>query len=431
MNKLIVTLIALSSLTVFAHGPGNQHGQASTIGGPVPGLTPQQAALFAAGKAEYEREFTLADGLGPTFNAKSCAACHGGPVTGGQDPQGTTNNVTHFMINNQGNWMPAIEMGGPVIQKLSIAAEPGGQTCALPADVVPPLPGITTSSRHSPPVFGFGLLDAVPDEEILSWQGKKPWKDPSVIGVANWGVELEALTRLQAFTFDITRTQPAGAPRVGRFGWKAQTATLFQFSTEPFNIELGVTSPYFKRENTPDGNPLPPGCGLASTQPNDANSAGSVKLYQFQALIGAPPSGPRTPASFYGEFLFRAVGCADCHRPELKTGNKYFLAKADGSAERVRALENKIIKPYTDLLVHDMGPGLEDGRVMGRASGRFWRTTALWGIRFKDHFMHDGRSTTIHDAIDQHGGEGAASTAMYEALNPAQQAALIQFVQSL
>ncbi|MFZ5441685.1 MAG: di-heme oxidoredictase family protein [Myxococcota bacterium] len=430
MKNFIASFLALTSLTAFAHGPGN-NGQAANIGDAVPGLTPQQQALFTTGKAEYQRDFTVADGLGPLFRASSCVACHGGPVVGGQDPAGTTNNVTHFMLNNQGNWMLALEMGGPVQQHHTIAEKPGGEACDISPDVIPPLPGITTSIRHSPPVFGFGLLDAVPDAEILEWQGKKPWKNPAVIGVANWGVELESLQRLRAFTFDITRTQPVGAPRVGRFGWKAQTATLFQFTTEPMNIELGMSTPFFPRENTPNGGPVPTQCRLAGSQPNDTGSQSSVKLYQFQALLGAPPQGPRTPASFYGEFLFYAVGCADCHRPQMKTGREYYMPMADGTAQRVAALENKVIKPYSDLLVHDMGPGLEDGRVMGRASGRFWRTTPLWGIRFKDHYLHDGRATSIHQAIDAHGGESAPSTALYEALNPAQQAALTQFIESL
>ncbi len=429
MNKLIA-LSLLASLTAAAQPWSHGNGQAAVLGAPVPGLTPQQQVLFAAGKAAYEHEFTVAEGLGPVFNRTSCAACHGAPVTGGQDPQGTTNNVTHFMIENQGSWFLALEFGGPVIQRNSIATEPGGASCPLQPETVPPLPGIHTSSRHTPPVFGFGLLDAVPDKEILEYQGKKPWKDPAVVGVANWGAELESLVRLQAFTFDITRKQPAGIPRIGRFGWKAQTATLWQFSTEPFNIELGMSTPFFPRENTPNGGPLPAGCQLASAQPNDTGSANSLKLFHFQALLGAPPSKPMTPRARYGAVLFQAVGCADCHRPRLKTG-EYYLPNPDGSVQRVDALSNKAIAPYSDLLVHDMGAGLEDGRVMGRASGRFWRTTPLWGNRFKTNYLHDGRASTIDAAIDLHGGEAANSTQAYEALNDAQEAALLEFIEGL
>jgi CxxC motif-containing protein (DUF1111 family) len=432
MNKFILAFSTLLSLTAAADEAScRRAGQVANIGDPVPGLTAQQLALFSAGKAMYQREFTVADGLGPIFRGKSCAECHASPVVGGQDPLGTANNVTHFMINNQGQFFLALEFGGPVVQHRSIHGEPGGAGCNIQGESVPAMPGVTTSLRHSPPVFGFGLLDAVPDKEILEYQGKKDWKDPAVVGVANWGLELEALVRLQAFTFDITRRQPAGIPRVGRFGWKAQTATVFQFATEPFNIELGISTPYFPRENSPNGAPLPPECKLAGAQPNDVGSQNSVKLYQFQALLGAPPQLPKTPRARYGEFLFRATGCADCHRASLHTAKDYYLANSDGTAQRVDALSNKEIFPYSDLLVHDMGPGLEDGRIMGRAGTRFWRTTPLWGNRFKNHFLHDGRATSIDAAIDAHGGESAHSTALYEALSDSQEAALLEFINSL
>lgn len=400
------------------------------IGAPVPGLTAQQLALFNAGKAAYEKNFTVQEGLGPLFRERSCVACHGFPATGGSDP-GTTNNVTHFMLNNDGNWMLALEFGGPVVQHRTIQNEPGGASCTLQPEAVPPLPKVTTSQRHSSPVFGFGLLDAVPDDEIREWQGKKPWKDPSVIGFAQYGNELESLVRLRAFTFDISRRQPAGAARVGRFGWKAQTPTLFQFTTEPFNIELGVSTPYFPRENSPDGAPLPSTCLLAGSQPNDSGSASSLKLFHFQALLAAPAPGPRTPRAFYGQLMFHATGCADCHRPTMRTTRDYYLPMADGTVQRVDALSNKLIAPYSDLLIHDMGPGLADGRVMGAAGPQFWRTTPLWGTRHKRRYLHDGSAATVHDAIERHGGESDASTARYDALSPAQQAALIEFVESL
>lgn len=437
MKNTIIALSILSSFTALAqHGPGNGNGrgkgngQAAVIGQAVPGLTAQQQQLFAAGKTAYEKEFTVSEGLGPLFRGRSCAECHGFPVTGGQDPQVAANNVTHFMLENGGNWFLALEFGGPVQQHKSIATEPGGASCPIQPEVVPAMPGIRTSQRHSPPVFGFGLLDAVPDKEILEYQGRKHFKDPSVIGFANWGLELEALVRLQAFSFDITRRQPAGIQRVGRFGWKAQTATLWQFTTEPFNIELGVSTPFFPRENTPNGGPLPAGCFLAGSQPNDSGSANSLKLFHFQTLLGAPPSKPLTPKARYGAVIFQAIGCADCHRPKLKTGD-YHMANPDGSVQRVDALSDKEIFPYSDLLLHDMGPALEDGRVMGRASGRFWRSTPLWGNRFKNRFMHDGRAASVDEAIDMHGGESTHSTELYEQLTDAQEAALIEFIEGL
>lgn len=422
-SSLVVSLCAAAA---YASPPAP-----APIGGPVPGLTPAQLALFAAGKTAYEKDFTVSEGLGPLFRERACVTCHGFPATGGSD-NGTANNVPHFMINNGGNWMLALEFGGPVVQHRDIRHEPGGASCGLVAESLPVfLPGLTTSMRHSAPVFGFGLLDAVSDEEIRDWQGSKPWKDPSVIGFAQFGVELESLTRLRAFSFDATRLQPAGAPRVGRFGWKAQTPTLFQFTTEPFNIELGVSTPYFPRENSPNGGPLPPGCQLAGPGPNDTGSANSIKLFHFQALLAAPAPLPRTPVTNYGELMFRATGCADCHRPTMRTAKDYFMPLADGSVTRVEALSNKLIAPYSDLLIHDMGPGLADGRVMGNAGPQFWRTTPLWGTRHKTVYLHDGSAANVRQAIGRHGGEAAAALGRFNALSTVQQAALVQFVESL
>lgn len=423
--KIVTLSLSLLATLAFGHPPAP-----TPIGAPVPGLSSAQLALFQAGKVAYEKDFTVAEGLGPLFRERACVTCHGFPATGGSDP-GTTNNVTHFMINNDGNWMLALEFGGPVVQHRDIRGEPGGAGCPIVGESVPPLPKVTTSLRHSSPVFGFGLLDAVSDEEILEWAGKKPWKDPSVIGFAQYGTELESLVRLRAFTFDISRRQPAGAARIGRFGWKSQTPTLFQFTTEPFNIELGVSTPYFPRENSPNGAPLPPECRLAGSQPNDSGSANSLKLFHFQALLAAPTPRQRTPRSFYGELMFRVAGCADCHRPTMRTTRDYFMPLADGTVTRVDALSNKVIAPYSDLLIHDMGPGLADGRVMGAAGPRFWRTTPLWGTQHKRRFLHDGSAANVHEAIDRHGGEGAASVSRYDALSPAQQAALLEFVEGL
>ncbi len=424
MNKHTFLAAAVLATSAFAQTTANYPG------GPVKGVTPFEQNLFDIGKAAYEHDFTIAQGLGPTFNKPSCAGCHFLPATGGSE-SGTANNVTHFMINNQGNFMPALEFGGPVLQLRSIAELPGGETCSIVGETLPPLPGVTTSIRHTPPVFGFGLLDAVRDEEIVEYQGKKPWKLPGVAGQVNWAIEMESLVRLQAFTFDPTRKQPAGPVRAGRFGWKSQTGTLYQFTEEPFNIELGVTTPFFPREFTPNGGPVPAGCGLASAQPNDTNSVESIKLMHFQALVGPLPRQQLTPKALAGRVIFHAIGCADCHRPHMKTTKDYYMPLQGGAAHRVEALSNKTIAPYSDLLVHDMGPGLEDGRVMGRAGPRFWRTTPLWGARFKDRFLHDGSALTLDEATERHGGEAQLSTDLYNALTPAQEEALFEFINSL
>lgn len=426
----IVPLLASLALTpvALADPPALA---AAHIGDPMPGLTPQELALFNQGKAAFEHEFTLEEGRGPLYNGKSCVTCHFNGATGGSDPT-TANNVHHLTIEHDGNTFLAFELGGPVRQLHSVSGEPGSGSCTIPAETDPTAPESQVSVRHTPPVFGFGLIDAVPDAEILEYQGPKAWKRPGVLGVANWGVELENLGRLLVFTFDITRTQPGGAPRVGRFGWHGAVATLFQFSTEPFNIELGVSTPFFPRENMPDGSKISPECKVLSDKiPNDTNSQGSLSLFYFQAFNTPPPRARVNARTVVGEVLFNAVGCADCHRATLHTTKDYYAPMPDGSAHRVAALSGKEFHPYSDLLLHDLGPANADHRPQGRASPSFWRTTPLWGIHFKSQYLHDGSANTEEQAILKHGGEGQASTAAYQRLNAEEKQLITEFLESL
>jgi CxxC motif-containing protein (DUF1111 family) len=417
-----------------AHDPEDISLSAETLhsvplGAPLPGLTAMELDLFNAGKATFERDFTIAEGRGPLFNGPACVTCHFGPVTGGSE-FGTEFNVRHMTIVHDRQTHLAWEFGGPVRQEESIAGESGAGACTMPPEPDIPAPEGHISPRHTPPVFGFGLLDAVPDKTILERQGFGGGKRRGVGGVANFGVELEGLVRLQGFAFDITRKQPAGAHRVGRFGWHAPTATLFQFSTEPFNIELGVSTPFFPREFTNNGEQPPPECFVANAQPNDVQSQNSIKLFHFQALLAAPAPAELTRDAKKGEKLFKQIGCTDCHRESMTTMKNYSMPLADGSAHRVAALSNKKIFPYSDLLIHDMGPGLADHRPQGRASGRFWRTTPLWGFRHKTHYLHDGRTTSEFDAIVAHGGEGQSSTDAFLDLSPRDQERVIEFLES-
>lgn len=399
-------------------------------GAPLPGLTADELRKFQEGKALFEHDFLPAEGLGPLFRAQACVTCHLSPAAGGGHPD-TSENVTHYTIRSGDQFFQALEMGGPVQQHKSIKHLPGGSACQLEPDVVPlNQRGVGTSLRHTPPVFGFGLLDAVSDADLRAWEGAQPWKSPGVFGVANWGTELEGLGKLRAFNLDGGRVQPIGAARVGRFGWKAQVPTLFQFTNEPFNTELGVTSPFWPRENTPNGAQPPPECRI-NPQPNDVNSQMSLSLYYFQAFLAAPERGPITPEVLRGEAVFRAAGCADCHREELKTVKDYYAPWPDGTVQRVEALSGKTLKPYSDLLTHDMGPGLEDVRPMGRASGRMWRTTPLWGVRHKTRYLHDGSADTVEDSILMHGGEGQWSREAYVRLSAEEKRQLKAFLDSL
>ena len=404
--------------------------QEAPLGAPLPDLTDEERALFVRGQALFQHEFSPKEGLGPLFNASSCVTCHSSPAVGGSAPN-TANNVTHFGIVDKGRFFPNFEHGGPMAHTRSIAGDPQSPMCSI-QPVAPPtsMKGTITSSRHT-------LLDAIPDAEILRHAGPNERKALGVVGAANWGVEMEGLGRLLQFSFDTTRTQVIGAPRVGRFGWKSQTATLFQFSAEPFNTELGVTNTFFPRELTPDGHKLnkanatDKACMVADSQPNDATEQQTLLLYYFQAFTAPPARGEQNHQTREGARVFAQIGCADCHRKSMRTVEDYYAPWPDGTAHRVAALSGKEIEPYSDLLLHDMGPLLDDQRVMGRASGRLWRTTPLWGLRHKARMLHDGSVSTLDDAIAAHGGEGTASRDRYFALDREDAAEVDAFLGSL
>jgi len=402
------------------------------IGAPLPGLTPEELSLFYEGKALFEHTFTPQEGLGPVFNGPSCATCHSNPVTAGSDPT-TYNNVHHITLEWDGNTYLAFELGGPVRQAKSITGMPGADpACVVAPEKDPTIPAGRVSLRHTPPLFGLGLLDAVTDEQIIAMAGSTEAKHYGVIGTPNWGVELEGLGSLLAFHLDNTpRTQPTGASRVGRFGWKAPVSTLFQFTTEPFNIELGVSTPFFPRENMPDGSLVPDACKIPNAQPNDAQSQKSLRLFYFQAFLAPPARGPVTQDALQGEILFGQLGCTDCHVKRLTTAPDYYVPGTDGRPHRVAALSNKTVEPYTDLLIHDMGPDLGDHRPQGLASGRFWRTTPLWGFRYKTRYLHDGSAATPEEAILAHHGEGQISTQAYLLTSSVDRARLNAFLNSL
>ena len=403
------------------------------IGSSLPGLSPSLQTLFLAGKNNFTRSFSPAEGLGPIYNDTNCVSCHGAGATGGGDPLGVTGNVTHFAFDNTGVMDFLRDLGGSVIQNKSIR-DNGVPGCPMAPETVPAVAN-AISIRNSPPVFGFGLLDAIPDSEILKRQGLST---DGVAGFANWGMELQAkeVEPIQGIPLPIY-----GPMRVGRFGWKSQTATLFQFSAEPFNIELGVTSPFFPQDFTPQGtrfySQLAPACQVADHAVNDVDNAISVSLYHFQALLAAPPPLAKDDAARAGEKVWKKLACANCHVEELRTGPKYGLLLADGTTVRVPQLENQKVHAYTDLLVHDMGPGLADasganiGRIMGRADGAHWRTTPLWGIRFKTALLHDGRTNDIATAILEHGGEATSARNRFDALSAVEKSQLVAYLRTL
>lgn len=214
------------------------------------------------------------------------------------------------------------------------------------------------------------------------------------------------------------------APRIGRFGRKAQTSTILQQTVEAYHQDMGITSEFRPSENR---NPM----ATSPVETHDNAGDPEIPTSTVQAVVHylrvlAPPAPGASAAGAEGESLFASVGCAQCHVPTLRTGS-----------HPIAALAHKDVNLYSDLLLHDMGDALADNRPDGAATGREWRTTPLWGLRLMRQFlngqaflMHDGRARTVEEAILLHGGEGLRARNAFAALTAAQRAALLSFVES-
>ncbi len=359
-----------------------------SVGEPLRGLTPPQQQEFAAGLPIFSRTFTPQTGLGPLFNATSCAECHEAPVTGGT---GDETELHGTAVLPDGGCSLLEELGGPVFQ---LHATPALQA-ALGIDAEPVPPGIATGRRSTPSLFGFGLLEAVPDEEILSYADPNDANGDGISG----------------------RPNHAADGRLGRFGRKAFVPTLGDFTAMAFLIEQGITSPAFPVESSIGGQPIP--AGVDSVPDPEIDSLSVQETAAFVRYLAPPPHRPRGALEREGRRLFETVGCDACHVPELRTG-----------ASPVHALAHREVEAYTDLLLHDMGPGLAD-ICFGEATPSEFRTAPLMGIGSNSHFMHDGRATTIEAAIGLHAGEATASRDRFLALPDLKRGALLAFLSGL
>ncbi|MBI4420364.1 MAG: thiol oxidoreductase [Gemmatimonadetes bacterium] len=367
--------------------------------GPLDGLTPDELAAFAEGDAQFGRPFSVADGLGPIFNNVSCAACHSG------DGRGRIENaLTRFSLGLD----PALALGGPQIQDKAIA---GAEREYLPA-------GVDVSVRLPPPVFGVGLIEAIPDSVILMRVDSTDADGDGISGRPNW-VTPPAW---------VPGNEPGGppGPRLGRFSRKAQVSSLIQQTAEAYHQDIGITSDFLPVENK---NPRASAAAEAADRVAEPEvPAATVRaVVAYLRMLAPPAPGPATAERQQGGAVFTSIGCASCHVPVLTTGQS-----------RIAALANRPVALYSDLLLHDMGPGLADDRPDGSASGREWRTAPLWGTRLIRDFLngdafllHDGRTGTIEEAILLHGGEAQGARDRFAGLNAADRAALLDFVGSL
>ncbi|HJN29021.1 MAG TPA: di-heme oxidoredictase family protein [Candidatus Latescibacteria bacterium] len=409
---------------------------------PVPGLDAMQMSRFLAGDAAFEAVFVTAPaqingGLGPVFNQTSCVGCHGRDGRGQPDFGDTAPFVGSSLmrvslpgasIDPPGAPVPVPGFGGQIGDRAIFGVEPearvevtyrieegrfaDGQVYRLAHptyDLVDPytdLPaGVLTSPRMAPPVFGGGLLEAVPASEILALADPGDADGDGISGRVN-------------YVFDVA----GGELVVGRFGRKANNPNLLQQTAGAYNEDMGITSPYFSRESAHGQKQAD---GLID-EPEITQEILDDVVFYLRTLAVPARRLVNDPVALRGEEIFADVGCGGCHTPTLVTGS-----------HEIAALSNQIIHPYTDFMLHDMGDDLADDRPDYDADGREWRTPPLWGIGLTQTvsgvpaYLHDGRASTLLEAVMFHGGEAEATRDAVQALTTEDRMALVVFLKSL
>ena len=399
VRKTMFVFIAVTGVFVLLFAQWRTNSQALMSAGaenltnPLPDLTDQEKDDFMAGLEDFLEVETVEDGLGPVFNAKSCAECHAVPSVGGSEPNVGVARETRIGRLFNGRFDPldgsvSVNRGGGLLQQRAINL-PG---CHLKGEAVP-AEATFVSLRITTPLFGAGLMEAIPEATILlnkSNGGRANY----VFNPGSKGTEL------------------------GRFGWKAQVATLHQFAGDAYLNEMGITNPSFPHENLPQGEPIPSGCDTVADPEDDGS--GVTAFTNFMRFLAPAPRRPVTVQVQQGEHVFSeiGIGCASCHVPTMTTG-----------PNSVAALSNKPVNLFSDLLLHDIGTG--DGIEQGEATGSEFRTAPLWGLSRRNRFMHDGGSNTIEKAILRHGGEAQNARDRFGELSPADHDALLAFLDSL
>lgn len=366
---------------------------ATPLGEPLPGLRPAELARFRQGEALFNRVYTPAEGVGPLFNENQCSACHTKPVAGGTGEQ--------FLIKATRFTHPA---------DCDLLRSEGGENVRTQATPLllahgineEPFPARATErGKFSVPfLFGLGLVEEIPAETILEREDSADADGDGISG----------------------RAARDSAGVVGRFSRKADILSIEGFVGTALRFEMGLTTPLAPHDLTIAGSPLPEGTDPA---PDPEVNQRTVELLTDYVRFLAPPArripGDPDAASFVaqGEEIFKSIGCSSCHVPSMATGDS-----------DIPALDNKEVYLYSDLLLHDLGPGLAS--TCGyTASPRETRTEMLMGLGRRDRYLHDDRAFSLRDAIMEHGGEAAPVRARFAALGRLMQESLIRFLESL
>ncbi len=389
-------------------------------GAPLAITSEADLEYFERGRAIMEKRFKPSEGLGPEFNAESCTSCHQRPVAGGSGPRYRNFYLARFQTTN-GQIDAFDSIVFPLYKRrliglgenethplLATSTEMDQNAGQLPRNVD------IVAQRNAPPMFGTGLLEAIPDQHILDYADPDDANGDGISGRANI----------------------LANDRVGRLGYKSQAANLEDFNRGAFKNQMGITTNPIEEDRRFDFTTLvkldrlteklipsafaQAGAGTLPTTDRDhvldpeVSDEDLIALNMFNRFLAVP--SPRQVGAKLdievGEEKFKEIGCTSCHREEICTANNCF-------------------RPYSDLLIHNMGDGLADGIEMGEAAGDEFRTQPLWGLSWTAPYLHHGAADTIHDAIVMHGGEAVMSKVAYEALTAEEQQHVITFLESL
>jgi len=379
--------LAWGASTIFA-----AQARSPQPGDPLPGLTPTEFEEFRLGLDDFLEVETAEEGLGPAFNGTSCASCHNVPAIGGISPVAE---VRAARRQADGSFAAVATDGESLFHLFSIP----GHACqpVIPADA-------NVIARRVPiPLFGAGLVEAIDDATILALADEQARGRDGVSGRAA-----------------VVTDRATGDRRVGRFGWKAQHATLIAFGADAYRNEMGITNDLFPTEIAVGVSadrmrlcdPIPDPEDVADPR---TRRRGIDNFASFMRFLAPAPTDPLDDVAAAGEAVFGAVGCGSCHVPGLTTG-----------ANANPLLHRRPVPLFSDLLLHDVGTG--DGITQAAAAPEEIRTPALWGLRFRRPLLHDGSAATVDDAIRRHRGEAERSRQDYERLSDAQREALRRYL---
>ena len=371
--RLWTLLRPAAALLLLLAGPHSAAGQdAPVLGLPLAGLSAQELAAFQLGLQAFDRDRSQDPGFGLDFNGMKCGMCHKIPAVGGSGS--IYNNVLLAgFLDAQGRFQAGAGRQSPVVHAFRHGDGP----------LEPIPPGANVLSQRVPrPLFGLGLVEAIPDAGLM--EAADP-DDRDGDGISGRAVRKYG--------------------KVLRFGTQSQGGSVRAFVEGAFLLEMGLG-------------------------PDERDPADVQRVVDFVRLLDAPPRAALTPFAESGERVFEQIGCADCHRPSYELP-KWPYVTLEGDVVDVGAMRGRVISPYSDFLLHDMGPMLDDGVSLAGAKTYEYRTPPLWGLRFNHLLLHDGRVFRPDQAIRYHAGEATAARDAFLALGASDRKLLMAFLNSL